>query len=331
MSATQNDGFTQTTAVGGETIIDFDFLIYEKTDIAFYETDLSNVITLLALNTDYSIADSELEDSGGGDIVLLSGPYPTGATAGHKFTAISDIAETRSGDFQQGGDFFATSINRSLDRLTRLAQQLRRDVDKKLGLRLDSTQASIGFVDSPQDGYALVWDADGNVRNSDFSLATLEGNASIVAQNIDAINDVADEITAVSAVGDNIASVIIVANDIASVITVADNIQEILDALNNSTNMVTAAAVIDNNAIVMGAGGARGVDANATGNRVTKGWFTDVESTNAPTVNGTGTLVNSDPTSVTGADKVSNVLSLTQAEYNAITPNGTTLYYITDA
>lgn len=49
---------------------------------------------------------------------------------------------------------------------------------------------------------------------------------------------------------------------------------------------VTAAAVLTDNAIVQGAGGARGVDSNATGNRVTKGWFTDIETTNAPSVNG---------------------------------------------
>lgn len=40
-------------------------------------------------------------------------------------------------------------------------------------------------------------------------------------------------------------------------------------------------------------------------------------------------LVISDPTGVTGADAVTNVMSLTQAEYDAITPNASTLYVIT--
>ena len=40
----------------------------------------------------------------------------------------------------------------------------------------------------------------------------------------------------------------------------------------------------------------------------------------------------SDPTGVTGADAVANILSMTQAEYNAIsTPNAATIYIITDA
>lgn len=41
--------------------------------------------------------------------------------------------------------------------------------------------------------------------------------------------------------------------------------------------------------------------------------------------------INSDPTGVTGADQVTNVMSLTTAEYNAITPNISTFYIITDA
>lgn len=39
-------------------------------------------------------------------------------------------------------------------------------------------------------------------------------------------------------------------------------------------------------------------------------------------------MVESDPTGVTGADAITNVISLTQAEYDAITPNASTLYVI---
>ncbi len=42
-------------------------------------------------------------------------------------------------------------------------------------------------------------------------------------------------------------------------------------------------------------------------------------------------LVESDVTGVTGADAVSNIMSLTQAEYDAITPDASTIYVITDA
>ena len=39
--------------------------------------------------------------------------------------------------------------------------------------------------------------------------------------------------------------------------------------------------------------------------------------------------VASDPTGITGADAISNAVSLTQAEYDAITPDASTLYIIT--
>ena len=42
-------------------------------------------------------------------------------------------------------------------------------------------------------------------------------------------------------------------------------------------------------------------------------------------------MVESDPTGVTGADAITNIMSLTQAEYDAITPDAATLYVITDA
>ena len=41
-------------------------------------------------------------------------------------------------------------------------------------------------------------------------------------------------------------------------------------------------------------------------------------------------MVESDVTGVTGADAITNVISLTQAEYDAITPDAATLYVITD-
>ena len=41
--------------------------------------------------------------------------------------------------------------------------------------------------------------------------------------------------------------------------------------------------------------------------------------------------VGSDPTGVSGADQITNMMSLTQAEYDAIgTPNASTLYVVTD-
>lgn len=63
--------------------------------------------------------------------------------------------------------------------------------------------------------------------------------------------------------------------------------------------------------------------------------FTDAEQTKltgvATSATANPTAPESDPTGVTGADAITNMMSLTQAEYDAITPNATTFYIITDA
>ena len=59
--------------------------------------------------------------------------------------------------------------------------------------------------------------------------------------------------------------------------------------------------------------------------------MTFTKSTDSGTDSG-GDVVLSDPTGVTGADAVTNIISLTQSEYDAIgTPNAATIYAITDA
>ena len=49
---------------------------------------------------------------------------------------------------------------------------------------------------------------------------------------------------------------------------------------------------------------------------------------NVSTLTNDAAYVPSDPTGVTGADAITNIMSLTQAEYDAITPNASTLYVI---
>jgi hypothetical protein len=49
---------------------------------------------------------------------------------------------------------------------------------------------------------------------------------------------------------------------------------------------------------------------------------------NVSTLTNDAAYVPSDPTGVTGADAITNMMSLTQAEYDAITPNASTLYVI---
>ena len=59
----------------------------------------------------------------------------------------------------------------------------------------------------------------------------------------------------------------------------------------------------------------------------TEGAFVDGDKTK---LDGLNDLVKSDVTGVTGADVITNMVSLTTAEYAAITPDAATLYIIKD-
>lgn len=81
------------------------------------------------------------------------------------------------------------------------------------------------------------------------------------------------------------------------------------------------------------AGIENGATADQTGAEI-KALYEGEADTNAFTdanVTKLGNAVESDPAGVTGADSVPNMMSLTTAEYGAITPVADTLYLITDA
>ncbi|MGB0817419.1 MAG: hypothetical protein ACPGQQ_00840 [Candidatus Puniceispirillaceae bacterium] len=151
-----NDGVTRNVMTGGETEVDFDFPIYAATHIEIYETDTNGTITQLVKDTDFTVPAGSVNQQAGGTVDLDSGVYPSGATAGHVFTAYQAAPYSRVTDFNQAGDFFADTLNQELDLIAQQIQQVRRDLARCAILPVDTTLDGVDLPD-PVDGYLLAW------------------------------------------------------------------------------------------------------------------------------------------------------------------------------
>lgn len=120
MTVAANDAYQQSTATGGEASFPYDFPITADADIVVQVDGVT-----LTLTTDYTVTGA---GGASGTIVLDTGVYPSGATAGTVWTRYRDVPVTRPTNFTTAGDFLAAAVNTQLDRLTLIAQDLKERV-----------------------------------------------------------------------------------------------------------------------------------------------------------------------------------------------------------
>lgn len=124
----QNDRFKFYTATAGQTVFAYDFSIYEQTDLLVFQIEFTTgTVSELTVVTDYTV--SGVGDQSGGNITLVSP-----AAVDDTIVILGDTPELRSTNYNAAGDFTKESVNTAFNKLVQICQQLRRDVDRKIGL-----------------------------------------------------------------------------------------------------------------------------------------------------------------------------------------------------
>ena len=106
-----NGARDQYVATGSQTVFQYTFEIFDKSDIAVEQEGV-----LLSEGTDYTV--SNVGNDKGGNVTLT-----VGAVAGVIYTLYRDMALERLTDYQKNGDFLADEVNDDYDRLWAALQQ----------------------------------------------------------------------------------------------------------------------------------------------------------------------------------------------------------------
>lgn len=152
------------TGNGVADTFSYTFTVYDKNNIAVFETDDNGFQTRLTVDTDYILNDIGVP--GGGTITRKDGPLPVG----YEWYIRSDYKETQLTSFGSQGAFFPDIHERAMDKLTYLIQQILDKKDRTLSVS-DSYSGDLPLsLEDPFAGLALRWNstADG-IENYDPS------------------------------------------------------------------------------------------------------------------------------------------------------------------
>lgn len=149
----------------------FAFKVFDTSDVYVVYTSPTNEETVLALNTDYTVALNSNQDTSPGGTVTL----PTALPSSTKLTITSSVDNLQPVDLTNNGGFYPTVINKALDRATIQIQQLAEKVGRALVWPISSATASLPV---PEAGKFIGWNATAD------SLVNLSGVAVGDAQTV---------------------------------------------------------------------------------------------------------------------------------------------------
>jgi len=147
---------------GSQTVFSFAFRVFTSSEVVVTLADSTGVETTLTPSTHYTVSLNSDQDADPGGTITTTGassPYASGNT----LTLTSDVALTQATDLPSGGPWSAVVVERALDKLTVLVQQVFGYISR--GLRQPvSDAATIGELPTKTNRASmfLAFDADGD-------------------------------------------------------------------------------------------------------------------------------------------------------------------------
>lgn len=140
------------TGNGSTANLPFNWRILAKTDVVVKAKNTSGVVTTLVLNTDFTIADADVNTDNGGNVVLT-----TPATWNtQEIFIIRDTSRTQLVNIESSTPFPAATVTKVFDRLTMMIQEMHYRDRKALRFADSSTFKDINVPD-PLNGTFLGW------------------------------------------------------------------------------------------------------------------------------------------------------------------------------
>lgn len=170
--------YSQERYVGNGTVNTYPFTwrILAKTDLIVL-TDNAGVVTTLDLNSDYTIADADVNTADGGDVVL-SAPLPAGVV----LVLQRHTAQTQLVNIEEGSPFPAAVITKEFDRLTMMIQDLQYQMRQTLSFP-PTSGIDDSFLPPPEAGMLIRWnDAETGFEN--VAASALELTHVIITQAV---------------------------------------------------------------------------------------------------------------------------------------------------
>lgn len=117
MTVSTEVGHNEYTGNGVTTTFPYTFRVFDKSDLVVQIVDLEENITVLVLDTDYSV--TGVGGYNGGNVMLR-----TALTSGYRIFVSRELPVTQETDLRNQGKFLAEVHEDAFDKLTMLIQQV---------------------------------------------------------------------------------------------------------------------------------------------------------------------------------------------------------------